>query len=557
MTGRQTGSFKENHILARLSPVTMEHLRPKLEWVWVASGEVLHESGKKQEFAYFPTTCVIALTHVTENDESTMVAMVGCEGLVGVAQVLGDGCLPIRSLAQTSGRAWRIKSQDFKRAFLSDDLLMEQCLSYTQLLMAHMAQLVLCNRHHMVEQQLCRWLLFSLDRLSSNSIECTQEMVSALLGVRRQGVAEAAARLEADGIIDRRRGLITVLHRNLLEQRSCECYRAVKREQDRLFTRFLPGPATQVERRSSDNGDPNLLQRSKRLEMALMGSNLAWWDLYFLMGQSVVHHSQRWYAMLGFDQEQTDSSTLTWEDRIHPDDAPTRAAAMQDYLAGKVDMFESEHRVRHKAGHWVWFVERGKAVQHDSAGQPLRIVGTSMDISARKATELTLTTIANTDFLTGIASRRHFFESAAREFARALRYTLPLSILALDLDHFKHINDTHGHASGDQVLKSAVQTVGKFLRMTDLFGRIGGEEFCMLLPNTDLEGASVLAQRILQAVRLTPVSLETGLASYSVSIGVSHLQEGILSFDALLKSADQALYRAKSMGRDRAELAPV
>jgi len=533
----------------------MEHLLPKLESVWIASGEVLHESGQKQEFTYFPTTCVVALTHVTENGESTMVAMAGCEGLVGVAQVLGDGCLPIRSLAQTSGRAWRIKTQDFKRAFLSDDLLMEQCLSYTQLLMSHMAQLVLCNRHHMVEQQLCRWLLFSLDRLSSNAIECTQEMVSALLGVRRQGVAEAAGRLEADGIIDRRRGLITVLHRSLLEQRSCECYRAVKREQDRLFTRFLPGPSTQVERRAPENGDPNLLQRSKRLEMALMGSNLAWWDLYFLMGQPVVHHSQRWYAMLGFDQAQADSGTLTWEDRIHPEDAPARATAMQDYLAGKVDMFESEHRVRHKAGHWVWFVERGKAVQHDSTGLPLRIVGTSMDISARKETELTLTTLANTDFLTGIASRRYFFESATREFARALRYNLPLSILALDLDHFKHINDTHGHASGDLVLKSAVHTVAKFLRMTDIFGRIGGEEFCVLLPNTELEGASVLAQRILQAVRLSPVPLETGLARYSVSVGVSHLQENILSFEALLKSADQALYRAKSMGRDRAELA--
>lgn len=534
----------------------MEHLRPKLEFVMVASGEVLHESGKKQEFAYFPTTCVVALVHVTENGESTLVAMAGCEGLVGISQVLGDGCLPIRSVVQTSGQAWRIKTQDFKRAFQGDDLLMDQCLNYTQLLMAHMAQLVLCNRHHRLEQQFCRWLLFSLDRVPSKEIACTQEMVSALLGVRRQGIAEAAARLEDDGIIDRRRGLITVLKRPLLEQRSCECYRAIRREQDRLFTRMVPAPSAPGRRRAAEpQGDPTLLQRSKRLEMALVGSDLAWWDLYFLMGRSVVHYSQRWYTMLGFDQEETEPTTLTWEDRIHPEDAPQREAAMQAHLDGQVDMFQSEHRVRHKEGHWVWFAERGKAVQHDSTGQPLRLVGTSMDISARKEIEHTLTTIANTDFLTGIASRRHFFETAEREFAHSLFHGLPLAMLALDLDNFKHINDTHGHASGDRVLQSAVHTVSKFLRMSDIFGRVGGEEFCVLLPNTDLEGASALAQRILQAVRLTPVPLEPGSASYSVSIGVSQLQMGMLSFETLLKSADQALYRAKAMGRDRAELA--
>lgn len=555
MTVSQAGSPKENHLLARLSPTAFEQLLPKLEWVRLTSGDVLHESGKRQEFAYFPATCIVALIHVTENGDSTLVAMAGREGVVGVVQVLGDGSMPIRSLVQTTGTAWRIKTQDFKKAFITESSLMEQCLTYTQLLMTHMAQLALCNRYHLLEQQLCRWLLFSLDRLNATDIHCTQELISSLLGVRRQGVAEAAAKLETEGVIDRRRGQITVLDRTLLEERSCECYRSVRREQDRLFSRLLPGSAVLVERRATESGDSNLLQRSQRLEMALQGSDLAWWDLYLVMGRSLVHYSHHWYHMLGFQNDEPELTTIVWDDRIHPDDMPARESAMQAYLTGTAPMFESEHRVRHKNGSWVWFSVRGKVAHRGSAGQPLRLLGTAMDISTRKQSEHALKDLANTDFLTGTASRRHFFEIGEKEFERAKRYQTPLSLLALDLDHFKHINDQLGHAGGDQVLKSAVSTISQFLRQPDIFGRTGGEEFCILLPETPLTGATSLAQRILDAIRHTPATLESGVAPFSLSIGIAEQTEANLNFEALMRSADKALYRAKSLGRDRAETA--
>ncbi len=555
MIRSHTGSPRENHILARLSPATIDGLLHKLEFVWLTSGELLHDSGKRQEFAYFPTTSVVALVHVTEQAESTLVAMTGCEGVVGVVQVLGDDSVPLRALVQSAGRAWRIKSQDFKAAFMRDVALMEQSLAYTQLLMTQMAQLVLCNRHHRLEQQLCRWLLSSLDRIPSNEIACTQELIASLLGVRRQGVAEAAAQLQVDGVIDRSRGLITVLSRERLEQKACECYRSIKLEQDRLFTRLLPGSPTRTERRQTGESEVNPLQRSQRLEMALIGSEMAWWDMYFLVNRPLVHYSRHWHVILGFHQEDTDLVSVNWDDQLHPDDVAAREAAMNAYLRNETDLFESEHRVRHKQGHWVWFAVRGKVAQRDSSGQPMRLLGTAMDISARKQNELTMVSLVNTDYLTGTASRRHFFEVAEKEFARALRYRSSLSLLALDLDHFKGINDQYGHSGGDIVLKAAVDTVRKFLRGADIFGRTGGEEFCVLLPETDGQGASALAQRILQAVRQSPAVLELGVAHYSISIGIANLLPRMNTFESLMKSADQALYRAKGLGRDRAELA--
>ena len=211
--------------------------------------------------------------------------------------------------------------------------------------------------------------------------------------------------------------------------------------------------------------------------------------------------------------------------------------------------------MRHKLGHWIWIASRGKLVQDSLGGPPQRIVGTKMDITARKTAELALLTMTRTDYLTGAATRRHFFDTAERECARSVRHGLPLSLLALDLDHFKGINDEFGHAVGDVVLKSFVDTVGSFLRSTDVCGRIGGEEFCILLPQTDLDGAAALASRILAGVRGAPARLPNQALHYTASLGVSSLSGQNATFDSLLRAADKALYRAKSMGRDREELA--
>jgi diguanylate cyclase (GGDEF)-like protein len=205
----------------------------------------------------------------------------------------------------------------------------------------------------------------------------------------------------------------------------------------------------------------------------------------------------------------------------------------------------------HKDGHWIWIESRGKVVQRDPDGTPLRMVGTKMDISTRKQTELAIQRLVCTDFLTGAATRREFFEVAEREFARAARYELPLSLLAMDLDHFKSINDRFGHAGGDVVLKSFVETVKSFLREFDTFGRTGGEEFCVLLPQTELAGASALARRILKGVRASAVPMPDQPLKYSVSIGVADLKPQTPSLEAFMYAADRALYSAKAEGRAR------
>lgn len=178
-----------------------------------------------------------------------------------------------------------------------------------------------------------------------------------------------------------------------------------------------------------------------------------------------------------------------------------------------------------------------------------------MDITARKTTELAMIALIRTDCLTGAVTRRHFLETAERECARAVRHGLPLSLLAVDLDHFKRINDEFGHAVGDAVLKSFVETVETFLRSTDVCGRIGGEEFCILLPQTDQAGAAALASRILAGVRGAPAHLPSRTLHYTASLGVSSLNAQNTTIDSLLRSADRALYRAKLLGRDREELA--
>lgn len=545
------GSPKENHLLARLSAPAYNRLLPELQPVHLAMGQVLHEPGKPQKFAYFPTTAIVALVNRTKNGESTKVAITGCDGLVGMAQILGAGSSPIQALVQTSGQAWCIKTEALKREFYRIEGLMQLGLRYAQALMVQMAQLAMCSRHHLLEQQLCRWLLFSRDRLPSGKIITTQELVASLLGVRRQGISAAATKLESEGIIARERGQITLLNRPLLEERACECYQMVKREHDRLFTPLLQGAPGEALFEQAQQEAIELRRRTELMEHVLIGTELVWWEMNPVTEQAIALISSNLNPMLGYSRSTTKLTLSEWNSRVHPDDMVARAAAMQAHLSGQTHLYESEFRLLHKDGHWIWFAERGKLIERDPAGRPLRMVGTSKEISARKQAELHLTLLARTDPLTGTSNRRHYFEMAEKEFARSLRYKTPLSLLALDLDHFKAVNDRHGHAGGDLVLKQFVQTVGQFLRESDVFGRTGGEEFCVLLPHTDLAGAAALAQRILEAVRRTPALMGKKPIAYTVSMGISQLRRKTRTFAALTKAADQALYQAKQEGRNR------
>ncbi len=228
-------SPRQNHLLDALPALEFERLLTQMELVPMPLGNVLYESGGKLDYVYFPTTCIISLLYVMENGASAEIAVVGNEGIVGVALFMGGQTMPNRAIVQSAGFAYQLRGPLMQQEFDRYGALMRLLLRYTQALITQMAQTAVCNRHHSVDQQLCRWLLLSLDRLASDDLVMTQELIANMLGVRREGVTEAAGKLQLAGLIEYRRGHITVLNRPGLEARVCECYHVVKTEFDRLL----------------------------------------------------------------------------------------------------------------------------------------------------------------------------------------------------------------------------------------------------------------------------------------------------------------------------------
>ncbi len=227
----------QNHLLSALPAEVYGRLSPYLEQVPMPLGKVLYESGDELRHAYFPTTCIVSLLYVMENGSSAEIAVVGHEGVVGIALFMGGSTMPNRAVVQSEGYAYRLLGKLLMKEFNHYGAMMHLLLRYTQALITQMAQTAVCNRHHSVDQQLCRWLLLSLDRLASNELTMTQELIANMLGVRREGVTEAAGKLQHAGLIEYRRGHIKVLDRPGLEARVCECYQVVKTEFDRLLPR--------------------------------------------------------------------------------------------------------------------------------------------------------------------------------------------------------------------------------------------------------------------------------------------------------------------------------
>jgi CRP-like cAMP-binding protein len=226
---------KMNHLLAALPAAEWERWQHQLERVQMPLGQVLYESGGTLTHAYFPTTAIFSLLYVMENGASAEIAVAGNEGMVGISLFMGGGSTPSRAVVQSAGQGFRVRSQFIKEEFDHAGAVMHLLLRYTQALITQMSQTAVCNRHHSLDQQLCRWLLLSLDRLQGNELVMTQELIANMLGVRREGVTEGALRLQAAGLIRYARGHITVLDRAGLESRTCECYAVVKKEYGRLL----------------------------------------------------------------------------------------------------------------------------------------------------------------------------------------------------------------------------------------------------------------------------------------------------------------------------------
>jgi CRP-like cAMP-binding protein len=225
---------RDNHLLAALPPAERERLLAHLQFVPMPLGKVLYESGDTLRHVYFPTDSIVSLLYVLENGASAEISVVGNDGLIGIALFMGGETTPSRAIVQSAGYAYRMIGQQLKDEFHRNGVMQILLLRYTQALITQMAQTAVCNRHHSVDQQLCRWLLLSLDRLRSNQLKMTQELIANMLGVRREGVTEAAGKLQKQGVIIYSRGQITVLDRPRLEEMCCECYAVVRKETDRL-----------------------------------------------------------------------------------------------------------------------------------------------------------------------------------------------------------------------------------------------------------------------------------------------------------------------------------
>ena len=226
---------QQNHLLAALPDEVQSRLLPHLELVPLSLGKVLYESGDTLRHVYFPTDSIVSMLYVMENGASAEISVVGNEGLIGVALFMGGETTPSRAVVQSAGHAYQLLGQRLKDEFNRHGEMLLLMLRYTQALITQMSQTAVCNRHHSIDQQLCRWLLLSLDRLPDNHLTMTQELIANMLGVRREGVTDAAGKLQKLGVIEYSRGKITVINRPKLEKLSCECYAVVKQETDRLL----------------------------------------------------------------------------------------------------------------------------------------------------------------------------------------------------------------------------------------------------------------------------------------------------------------------------------
>ena len=299
--------------------------------------------------------------------------------------------------------------------------------------------------------------------------------------------------------------------------------------------------------------EERLIISEERMAAAIEGGKLGVWDWLFDRNQFVF--SDRWLATVGFKSDSPDlpGNADEWLERIHPEDRPSYELAVERHLSGELPNYQCEFRLRHRDGHWVWLFESGHIIERDANGKPIRMVGVQQDISERKAMEERLTHLAMRDELTGLLNRRSFMNIADREYGRIKRQKdYSVGILMLDLDKFKQVNDTYGHAAGDEVLKRFAHAVTEQLRENDVFARLGGEEFAVLLPHTEQEGVEKAAGKLRAAVEALSIDIdEAQVIQVTTSIGVTMMHPGDERPDGGLARADKALYDAKHSGRNR------
>ncbi len=296
--------------------------------------------------------------------------------------------------------------------------------------------------------------------------------------------------------------------------------------------------------------EAKLQERAKQLQFVLEGSELGFWDWNIVSGE--VKRNEQWARMLGYTYEEIRDTAQQWADFVHPDDRQCAWESIFSVIEGRSAAHKLEYRMLHKDGSIRWILDQAKVMQRDEYGNATRMCGTHTDVTERKLLEEELTRQAHVDYLTGVSNRRHFMACAEQELRRAKRYAESLAIFMIDIDHFKRVNDRHGHRAGDTVLVALARLCQATLRSFDILGRLGGEEFAVLLPETDGVEAVRVAERLREAIAVTRVPLGDGACvQITVSIGVAALTSPDDNVDVLLSCADAALYEAKNSGRNR------
>lgn len=326
-----------------------------------------------------------------------------------------------------------------------------------------------------------------------------------------------------------------------------------------LYIVFLVTNARRIHFNVSENirmrieateSEQKLKASEEQLKLVLQGAELGFWDWNIVTDK--VERNEQWAKMLGYSLEDIKKTTHQWSDFIHPADRDKAWQSIHDVLEGRLKSHHLEYRMLHKDGSIRWILDQANIMQRDADGKPTRMSGTHSDVTERKEMEMKLLQQANVDYLTLASNRGYFMEQAELELNRAIRYGSPLSLLMLDIDFFKQVNDTHGHKAGDIVLKKLVEVCRETLREVDVIGRIGGEEFAILLPETPCGEAVEVAERLRQVMENTKVPLDGGLPiRFSLSIGVTSLNSSEDNVDVLLNLADKALYKAKKSGRNK------
>lgn len=323
----------------------------------------------------------------------------------------------------------------------------------------------------------------------------------------------------------------------------------VKNENDEIVA-LLP---TAVEITDRRNLEEKLSLSEEQYRFVLEGSELGFWDWNIEKG--TVDRNARWAEILGYSSEEIAHTTQQWTEFIYPDDRESAWQSINAVLDGRSGLHRMEYRMLHKDGSIRWILDQAKIMKRDVSGKPLRMCGTHVDITERKNMELALEKQAHFDFLTGLCNRRHFLERAEAELNRSQRYEKDLSILMIDVDNFKRINDTYGHKSGDLVLQKIANIFQSTLRDVDIAGRIGGEEFAVLLPETCIDKALDVAERLRTEVAGACVEADQASSiQFTISIGIATKLSLNEKLDDLLSFADTALYEAKDAGRNRIRL---